>query len=257
MKNNKKLVVCNLSKNYDGVKVLEDINFEIETGEFVSILGPSGCGKTTILRILIGLEELTKGEIYKDGQSIKNLEPSDRGMGIVFQSYALFPNMNVLQNVMYPLIVNKKLKNTAKESARELLEKLGLGEHLDKMPNELSGGQKQRVAIARTMVLKPDIILLDEALSALDIANKKALTEEFKYIQSEFGVTMVYITHDQEEAFSISDKIIVMSKGKVEQIGSPKKIFEEPVNDYVDECVNSYIREKMNLVHTITRKEYV
>lgn len=253
---NVKIEVKNLGKKYGNTEVLKDVNFQVETGEFVSILGPSGCGKTTILRILIGLEELTSGEIYKDGKCINGLEPSERGMGIVFQSYALFPNMTVLENVMYPLKANRKTRAQALSTAKALLKKIGLEEHEDKMPNELSGGQKQRVAIARTLVLKPDVILLDEALSALDIANRRAMVEEFKKIQLEFGVTMIYITHDQEEAFSISDKIIVMSKGCIEQVGTPQQIFTKPANDYIDTFVNQYLREKMNFMDRIMERRY-
>ena len=198
------LEVKNLSKTYNKKTVLNNISFTVNDGEFLSILGPSGCGKTTLLKILIGIETLDSGEIIKNGKNINKLDPAKRNMGIVFQNYALFPNMTVLNNVMYALNIKLKNKKKAEEKSLDILKMLNMEEHLNKYPHELSGGQMQRVAIARTLALNPDIILFDEALSALDADNKLILKKELKEIQKKFNTTMIFITHDQEEAFSLS-----------------------------------------------------
>ncbi len=195
------LEICNLRKVYDHKTVLDDISFTVNDGEFLSILGPSGCGKTTLLKILIGIESPTKGKIIKKGVDITKLDPSKREMGMVFQNYALFPNMTVLKNVMYALNIKLKNKAKAKEESIKILKLVNMEEHLNKYPHELSGGQQQRVAIARTLSLKPDIILFDEPMSALDADNRLGLRKELKKIQKKFKTTMIYITYDQEEAF--------------------------------------------------------
>ena len=178
LKEEVKLVVKDLYKNYDQEDVLKHISFEVKKGEFLSVLGPSGCGKTTLLRILIGLEKQDGGTIEKDGVEISNLAASERGMGIIFQNYALFPNMTVLENVEYALKLRKDKKADARKIATETLDVIGMSEHLDKKPRQLSGGQQQRVAIARTLALNPDIILLDEAISALDVQNREIMKRE-------------------------------------------------------------------------------
>lgn len=239
-----KLVVKNLSKTYDGTEILKNISFEVKKGEFLSVLGPSGCGKTTLLRILIGLERQDGGQIIKDGKEISQLAPSARGMGIIFQNYALFPNMTVLQNVEYALKIRKDLAATSRKTAIHTLEQLGLEEHLDKKPNQLSGGQQQRVAIARTLALKPDIVLLDEPISALDVTNREIMKKELKAIQKKFDSTMIFITHEQEEAFYLSDRIMVMSEGNIEQIDTPANIYSHPANQYIKDFVIAHLEQK-------------
>ena len=244
LKSDVKLIVKDLYKNYDNEDVLKKISFEVRKGEFLSVLGPSGCGKTTLLRILIGLEKQDGGMIIKDGMEISNLSPSDRGMGIIFQNYALFPNMTVLENVEYALKIRKDKKDTATEIAKETLDMLGLSEHLDKKPRHLSGGQQQRVAIARTLALNPDIILLDEAISALDVANREIMKRELKIIQKKFNSTMIFITHEQEEAFYLADRVMIMSEGNIEQIDTPDNIYKNPKNKYIEDFVIAHLEQK-------------
>jgi len=243
---NTKLSVRGLNKSFDGKKVLNDLNFDLMEGEFLSILGPSGCGKTTLLRILIGLETADSGEILKGGKDISGLPSSERGMGIVFQNYALFPNMNVLQNVEYALKLRKETKKQAREIALHTLEQVGLMDQKNKRPNQLSGGQQQRVAIARTLATNPDIILLDEPISALDVTNREIMKAELKALQKKFNATMLFITHDQEEAFFLSDRIMVMDKGNVEQLGTPQEIYHNPASDYI----RSFVVEQLDKKYT-------
>lgn len=239
-----KLVVKDLYKNYGREDVLNHISFEVKKGEFLSVLGPSGCGKTTLLRVLVGLEKQDGGTIEKDGVEITNLSPSERGMGIIFQNYALFPNMTVLENVEYALRLRKDKKSQAREIAMETLDLLGLTEHLSKKPRQLSGGQQQRVAIARTLALKPDIILLDEAISALDVANREVMKRELKAIQKQFNSTMIFITHEQEEAFYLADRVMIMSEGNIEQIDTPENIYKNPRNQYIKDFVIAHLEQK-------------
>lgn len=239
-----KLSVRNLNKSFDGKKVLRDLSFDLMEGEFLSILGPSGCGKTTLLRILIGLDRADSGEILKGGREISGLSSFDRGMGIVFQNYALFPNMTVLQNVEYALTLRKETKKTARQTALRTLEQVGLSDQMNKRPNQLSGGQQQRVAIARTLATNPDVILLDEPISALDVANREIMKAELKQLQKKFNVTMLFITHDQEEAFFLSDRIMVMNEGVIEQMDTPLNIYQHPANDYVREFVVEQLDKK-------------
>jgi len=239
-----KLSVQNLNKSFDGKKVLNDLSFDLMEGEFLSILGPSGCGKTTLLRILIGLDKADSGQILKNGQDISSLPSAQRGMGIVFQNYALFPNMTVLQNVQYALTLNKKTKSTARQTALDTLEQVGLIDQINKLPHQLSGGQQQRVAIARTLATNPDIILLDEPISALDVTNREIMKEELKSIQRKFNATMLFITHDQEEAFFLSDRIMVMNEGNVEQLDTPLNIYHNPASEYVRQFVVEQLDRK-------------
>ena len=244
----KDLEVKNISKKFNGKEILKNISFDVYDGEFLSILGASGCGKTTLLRILIGIETADSGEIIRNNKKITNMLPSQRGMGIVFQNYALFPNMTVLENVAYPLKIKKDTKKNAKELAIDILKKVGLEDQMNKYPNELSGGQQQRTAIARTLALNSDIILFDEPMSALDADNRLALRKEFKDIQKKFNITMIYITHDQEEAFSLSDRVMVMKNGEIVQLDTPNKIFNNPKNEYVKSFVVDHLKEKVNLI---------
>lgn len=245
-----KLEIQHLNMVYDGVPALNDVSFAVEEGEFLSVLGPSGCGKTTLLRILIGLLAPYSGKVFKDGKDITARVPADRGMGIVFQNYALFENMTALRNVEYALNIRKENRSKAakalvREKAVDMLRRVGLGEHLQKKPSELSGGQQQRVAIARTLVMNPDILLFDEPMSALDVATRLALRKEIKAIQKEFGVTIIYITHDQEEAFAMSDRIMVMRESRIVQIDTPEMIMKQPADAYVQEFVVENLQKKM------------
>ena len=239
-----KISVKNLVKSFDGKVVLNHISFDLMEGEFLSVLGPSGCGKTTLLRILMGLETADSGEIIKEGKDISSLPCSQRGMGIVFQNYALFPNMTVLQNVEYALTLRKETKKTARQVATRTLEQVGLADQLNKKPNQLSGGQQQRVAIARTLATNPDVILLDEPISALDVTNREIMKAELKNIQKKFNATMLFITHDQEEAFFLSDRIMVMDEGNIAQLDVPLNIYQKPENQYVKEFVVEQLDKK-------------
>ena len=246
------LKVKNLTKVYNKKNVLNNISFDVNNGEFLSILGPSGCGKTTLLKILIGIETPTSGEILKNKENITNVDSSKRGMGIVFQNYALFPNMTVLQNVMYDLNLKLKDREKAKKESMKMIKMVNMEEHINKYPHQLSGGQQQRVAIARTLALKPDIILFDEPMSALDADNRLTLRREIKKIQKELKTTMIYITHDQEEAFSLSDRVMVMNNGNIEQIDVPNIIYNKPANDYVRNFVTNHLKEKVSSIERCT-----
>jgi len=246
-----KLIVKDLEMVFDGKCTLNKVSFDVQDGEFLSILGPSGCGKTTILRILIGLLKPVGGTVVKNGRNITNASPAERNMGIVFQNYALFENMTVLENVEYALKIRKENKGKeARQKVREravaAIENMGMLEHMDKKPTMLSGGQQQRVAIARTLVLNPDVILFDEPMSALDVATRLSLRRELKRIQKEFGTTMIYITHDQEEAFAMSDRIMVMREANIVQLDTPENIICNPADDYVREFVIQNLQTKID-----------
>ena len=240
-----KLRVDNICKTFDTQEAVKDVSFAVNEGEFLSILGPSGCGKTTLLRMLIGLIAPSSGRIIKDGVDITYFAPSKRKMGFVFQNYALFENMTVLQNVEYALKINKNTRQDARTISMDLIQKMGLADFLNQKPSSLSGGQQQRVAIARTLALKPDIILFDEPMSALDVATRLSLRKELKTIQKEFNTTMIYITHDQEEAFAMSDRILVMDRATAVQIDTPEAILKTPANDYVRRFVIDNLRTKI------------
>lgn len=243
-----KLSIQGLCKSYGGVPALENVSFDVREGEFLSFLGPSGCGKTTLLRILIGLLRPDAGTVYKDGVDITDLPPAKRGMGIVFQNYALFENMTVRGNVEYALKLRKERREGARAAADRMLEVLGISDLAGKKPSQLSGGQQQRVAIARTLVLEPDIMLFDEPMSALDVATRLSLRRELKRIQSEFGTTMIYITHDQEEAFALSDRIMIMDRAHIEQLDTPERIVAAPASRYVQEFVLDNLRAKVDSI---------
>jgi len=241
-----KLEIQNLVKVFNKQEILHSLDFTVNDGEFLSILGPSGCGKTTILRILIGLLSPTSGRIIKDGTDITSAPASKRNMGIVFQNYALFQNMSVLGNVEYALKFNREFKSRSRAIAENIIEQVGLTEHIHKKPWKLSGGQQQRVAIARTLACNPEIILFDEPMSALDAATRLLLRDEIKRIQQKFHSTIIYITHDQEEAFALSDRIMVMDNGTIQQLDSPEAIAANPANPYVKEFVIDNLRLKIN-----------
>ena len=247
------LKVEGLTKRFGGHAALNCVGFSVEKGEFLSILGPSGCGKTTLLRILIGLLPADSGKILLEGNDITNAPPDKRKMGIVFQNYALFENMTVSGNISYAMRFRPELKDIAKERTNELISQVGLTEHKNKYPSELSGGQQQRVAIARTLALSPDIILFDEPMSALDVATRLTMREELKEIQYRFGTTMIYITHDQEVAFSMSDRIMVMGEAEIHQIGTPDELLDSPADGYVKSFVIDNLRAKINSLSKFMR----
>lgn len=240
--------VKNISKIFDNKLVLNNLNFNVSDGELLSILGKSGCGKTTLLKILIGIEKPSSGSILKNNKNITKYDISKRGMGIVFQNYALFPNMTVLENVSYALKNKLKDKKKAYKQAMDAISMVNLEDHINKYPDELSGGQMQRVAIARTLALKPDVILFDEALSALDAENKIILRNKIRELNKKFNITMIFITHDQEEAFSISDRVMIMNDGCIEQIDKPSEIFKHPASKYVEDFVVKQLKEKITSI---------
>jgi iron(III) transport system ATP-binding protein len=226
-----------IRKSFGAFQALRDIDLSIAQGEFVCFLGPSGCGKTTLLRIIAGLETQTAGRIYQAGRDISVLPPAQRDYGIVFQSYALFPNLSVADNVGYGL-VNRKL-GKARIAARvdELLKLVGLPGSAAKFPAQLSGGQQQRIALARALATSPGLLLLDEPLSALDALERVRLRQEIRSLQRKLGVTTIMVTHDQEEALAVADRIVVMNEGSIEQIGSPQEVYREPASPFVADFV--------------------
>ncbi len=238
----------NLTKKYKNKTVVEDISFDIYRGEFLSLLGPSGCGKTTILRMLIGIENPTSGRIYKNGTDITDTDPKDRNIGIVFQNYSLFPNMDVYHNISYALQSRKMNKEEIDKKVKDIIKTVELDEHIYKKPKQLSGGQQQRVAIARTLVLNPDIILFDEPMSALDAEIKVALRQQLKDIQRKLKVTMVYVTHDQEEAFALSDRIMVLNDMQIAQLDTPYNIYHSPADAFVKRFVVDHLDLKVKSI---------
>lgn len=227
------LKIQNISKEFNGNHVLNSVNIEINKGEFFSIVGPSGCGKTTLLRIIAGLEYPDEGKIYIKNTDSTNLPPQKRNIGIVFQNYALFPNMNVFENVAYGLQIKKESKEVIYEKVNSVLEKVSLNHKINHAVSTLSGGEQQRVSLARVIVTEPDLILFDEPLSNLDYSLRQETRNELKRLQSELGITSVYVTHDQTEALALSDRVAVLNKGIIEQTGNPKDIYYNPSNSFV------------------------
>lgn len=243
------LEIRNLKKSYDGNIILQDINLNIEEGEIVSILGPSGCGKTTLLNLILGLTDADEGEILFDGEDITGLPMERRGFNIVFQDYALFPNLNVYRNITYGLRNNPEVSSL--REVEELIDLLGLREHLHKRIEQLSGGQKQRVALARTMVMKPKILLLDEPLSALDGVIKESIKDKIRQIARDYRLTTIIVTHDPEEALTLSDKVLIVNQGQISQYGRPEQIIETPENDFVREFILNQLVIKRNHIFTL------
>ncbi|MEB0139981.1 MULTISPECIES: putative 2-aminoethylphosphonate ABC transporter ATP-binding protein [unclassified Undibacterium] len=223
-----------ISKQFGTFQALHDINLHIRKGEFVCLLGPSGCGKTTLLRIIAGLEVQDSGSLFMGSREIGTLPPAQRNYGIVFQSYALFPNLTVAQNIGYALRQNRADKN---HRVDELLDLVGLHGTENRYPSELSGGQQQRVALARALATSPSLLLLDEPLSALDAKVRERLRQELRRLQQKLGVTTIMVTHDQDEAMTIADTVVVMSNGQIEQIGSPEQIYRDPASHFVADFV--------------------
>ena len=230
----------------EGEAVLDNISLEISKGEFITLLGSSGCGKTTTLRIIAGLEQPDAGSVWLDGREVTGLEPNQRDVNTVFQNYALFPHMNVAENIGYGLKLKKVPKSEIRKKVSQMLELVQLEGYEKRKPSELSGGQKQRVAIARALVNNPKVLLLDEPLGALDLQLRRAMQIELKHLQKKLGITFIYITHDQEEAINMSDRIAVMRDGRIEQIGTPDEIYNHPKTSYVATFVGN-----ANILHGV------
>jgi putative spermidine/putrescine transport system ATP-binding protein len=233
------LELTNVQKRFGDVVAVEDFNLAAERGEFVSFLGPSGCGKTTTLRMIAGFEQPTGGRIVLDGADITYRPPNRRNVGMVFQSYALFPNMTVAQNIGFGMKVRHRPKSEITSRVNELLELISLNDRGGRYPWQLSGGQQQRVALARALAVQPQVLLLDEPLSALDAKIRVQLRHQIRAIQRQLGITTVYVTHDQEEALSLSDRVVVMSDGRIEQIGTPAEIYNFPATSFVASFVGT------------------
>ena len=224
----------NIVKSFeDGQVVLKGVSLDIYENEFVTLLGPSGCGKTTLLRILGGFLQPTEGKVLFDGEDIVNIPPYKREINTVFQKYALFPHMNVYDNIAFGLTIKKEPKDVIEQKVMRMLRLVNLEDYADRNVTELSGGQQQRIAIARALVNEPSVLLLDEPLGALDLKLRKEMQKELKYIQEEVGITFIFVTHDQEEALTMSDKIVVMNAGEIQQVGTPTEIYRKPVNEFV------------------------
>ena len=243
------LELKNIVKKYDGVTILDDVSLDIQKGEIVSILGPSGSGKTTLLNLILGITEVNSGTICFDGEDITNVPMEKRGFNIVFQDYALFPNLNAYENIVYGL--RNKPGIYTNEEVNEFIHLLGLEEHLNKRIDQLSGGQKQRVAFARTMVMKPRILLLDEPLSALDGVIKESIKSKIKEIAREFHLTTIIVTHDPEEALTLSDQVLIINEGKISQYGKPSEIISKPENLFVENFILNQLKIKRNNIYQL------
>ncbi len=243
-------------KSFDNKTIIQNLNIQIFDGEFVTILGPSGCGKTTVLRVLAGLEMLDSGYVYLDGENITDIPAEHRNTNTVFQSYALFPHMTVFENVAFGLKMQKLPKHEVKQRVDEMLSIVKLADFADRKPSQLSGGQQQRVAIARAVVNRPKVLLLDESLSALDYKLRKEMQNELKLLQRKLNITFIFVTHDQEEALSMSDRIIVMNNGSIEQIGTPREIYETPVNLFVARFIGEINIFRGKVINRVTANQY-
>jgi len=248
--NGSNIKVKNVNKIFDDFYALNDVNIDIKAGEFYSLLGPSGCGKTTLLRMIGGFDEPSDGIIYLDNTNLLELPPNKRPVNTIFQSYALFPHLNVYENIAFPLRLKKYSEQEIKEKVQKNLSLVKLEEHIYKMPSQLSGGQKQRIAIARALVNQPKVLLLDEPLSALDAQLRQHMLLELDSIHDEVGITFIFVTHDQQEALSVSDRIAVMNEGRVLQIGSPFEIYETPADKFVANFIGetNFIKGKVTEV---------
>ena len=248
---NKIIELKNISKSFDGEMVLDNISLDIHDNEFITLLGPSGCGKTTTLRIIGGFAYPDQGDVIFMGERINDVPPHKRNVNTVFQKYALFPHLNVFENVAFPLRERKLPKQEIKEKVEKMLSMVMLSGFAHRRVTSLSGGQQQRVAIARALVNEPKVLLLDEPLGALDLKLRKDMQQELKKIQKSTGITFIFVTHDQEEALSMSDTIVVMSEGKIQQIGTPQDIYNEPVNAFVADFIG-----ESNIVDGVMLADY-
>lgn len=249
------LELRNIKKQFDGKVVLDEINLEIQKGEILSMLGPSGSGKTTLLNIILGLTKMDSGKIIFEGEDISNVSMNKRGFNIVFQDYALFPNLNAYENIVYGL--KNKPNLISKDELDDLIDFLELKSHLSKKIYQLSGGQKQRVALARTLVTKPKILLLDEPLSALDGVIKETIKARIKAITQKYNLTTIIVTHDPEEALTMSDKIVIINKGVVSQFGTPKEIMNKPKNNFIKEFILRQLKIKKDNIYNLFGECYV
>ncbi len=247
------LALTDISKQFAGTTVVRDFNLDVKKGEFVSFLGPSGCGKTTTLRMIAGFEVPTTGTVTLDDGDITNKAPNQRNVGMVFQAYALFPNMTVAQNIGFGMQIHREPRAAIKERVAEMLALIHLEQKGNSFPNQLSGGQQQRVALARALANRPQVLLLDEPLSALDAKIRVQLRAEIRAIQRKLGITAIYVTHDQEEALSISDRIVVMYDGKIEQVGTPFQIYNFPETAFVANFVGTLNTFKAEVLNTSKR----
>ena len=244
--------LVNVTKDFDSTEALKDINLYIRKNEFLTLLGPSGCGKTTMLRIIAGFEQPTVGDIFFEGKNINTLPPYKRKVNTVFQRYALFPHMNVYENIAFGLTIKGMNKKAISQKVKAMLELVNLSGFEKRSVDSLSGGQQQRVAIARALVNEPDVLLLDEPLAALDLKLRKGMQIELKNMQKRLGITFIYVTHDQEEALTMSDTIVVMQNGKIQQIGTPEDIYNEPKNAFVANFIG-----ESNIIDGIMHKDYL
>ena len=253
MTNNKLIDLVNITKSYDSNVIIDDLNLYVNENEFLTLLGPSGCGKTTTLRIIGGFENPDSGKVIFEGKDITNLEPYERQVNTVFQKYALFPHMNIAENIAFGLKIKKKSKNYINDKIKHALKLVNLDGFEERSPDSLSGGQQQRVAIARAIVNEPKVLLLDEPLGALDLKLRQDMQYELIRLKNELGITFVYVTHDQEEALTMSDTIVIMNQGYIQQVGTPVDIYNEPKNAFVAD----FIGESNLLNGTFVRDELV
>ena len=252
MSNNTIISFENVNKFYEDTHVLKNINFEIEKGKFYTLLGPSGCGKTTILRIIAGFTDVSNGKVTLNGEDVTKLPPNKRKVNTVFQDYALFPHMNVFENIAFGLRLKKTPENIIKEKVAEALKMVQLSGYENREISQMSGGQQQRVAIARALVNEPEVLLLDEPLSALDLKLRTDMQYELRELQQRLGITFIFVTHDQEEALAMSDEIFVMSKGEIVQSGTPVDIYDEPINRFVADFIG-----ESNIVDGVMKEDYL
>ena len=252
MSNNTIISFENVNKFYEDTHVLKNINFEIEKGKFYTLLGPSGCGKTTILRIIAGFTDVSNGKVTLNGEDVTNLPPNKRKVNTVFQDYALFPHMNVFENIAFGLRLKKTPENIIKEKVADALKMVQLSGYENREISQMSGGQQQRVAIARALVNEPEVLLLAEPLSALDLKLRTDMQYELRELQQRLGITFIFVTHDQEEALAMSDEIFVMSKGEIVQSGTPVDIYDEPINRFVADFIG-----ESNIVDGVMKEDYL
>lgn len=248
------LELQDIHKSFDGVDVLKGISLNVNDGEIISILGPSGSGKSTLLNVILGITDLTVGKIIYEGKDLTNVSMKNRGFNIVFQDYALFPNLTAYKNITYGM--KNKPDVSTKEELTELIDLLNLGEHLDKKINMLSGGQKQRVALARTLVMKPKILLLDEPLSALDGVIKESIKDRIKAIAKQYKLTTIIVTHDPEEALTLSDRVLIIDGGKISQYDTPEGIVNRPQNNFVKDFILNQLIIKRDNIFALFGEKY-